>query len=81
MKPVKQTVTNSQMFINMTPATLTGLLVSLFLIVILLVALNCLYNVKTNDQYGRHHLWVGKESWSTWLFRFIFKLIYTFFNQ
>lgn len=50
------------MFINMTPATLTGLLVSLFLIVILLIAINCLYNVKTNDQYGRNHLWVGKES-------------------
>jgi hypothetical protein len=54
------TDTKSSLFLNMTPATLTGLLVSLFLIVILLIAINCLYNVKTNDQFGRNHLWVGK---------------------
>ena len=69
---MKQAVTNSKMFINMTPATLTGLLVSLFLIVILLIAINCLYNVKTNDQYGRSHLWVGKESWKSWFYLHLF---------
>lgn len=50
----------SQLFLNMNSITLTGLLVTLFLAVILLIAIKCLYDVKTNDQYGRTNLWVGK---------------------
>jgi hypothetical protein len=52
----------SKLFINMTPATLSGLLVTLFLLVVLIIAINCLYNVKTNDSFSRNNLWVGKES-------------------
>ena len=52
----------SQLFINMNSATLTGLLVSLSLIIALLIAVKCLFDVKTNDQFGRANLWVGKES-------------------
>jgi len=48
------------MFANMDSITLTGLLVSLFLIIVLLIAVKCLFEVKTNDQFGRTNLWVGK---------------------
>jgi hypothetical protein len=44
----------------MTPSTLSGLLVSLFLIVMLVIAIGCLYEVKTNDKFGKNNLWVGK---------------------
>ncbi len=52
----------SPLFMNMDSVTLTGLLVSLFLVIILMIAVKCLYDVKTNDQFGRTNLWVGKES-------------------
>lgn len=50
----------SLLFINMTPAVLSGLLVALFLIIVLLIGINCLYNIKTNDKFARSTLWVGK---------------------
>ena len=52
--------TESKLFVNMTPAALTGLLVSLFLVIMLIIAINCLYGVKTNDAFSRNNLWVGK---------------------
>lgn len=52
----------SLLFRNMSPVTLTGLLVTLFLGIFLFVAIKCLYDVKTNDQFGRSNLWVGKQS-------------------
>lgn len=53
-------VTLSPLFLNMDSVTLTGLLVSLFLVVMLLIGVKCLYDVKTNDQFGRTGLWIGK---------------------
>jgi hypothetical protein len=52
--------TYSNMFINMLPSSLSGLLVSIFLIVMLLIALQCLMDIKTNDKFARNNLWVGK---------------------
>ena len=52
--------TISQLFNNMTPATLSALFVTLFLIIVLLIGVSCLYNIKTNDKFGRSNLWVGK---------------------
>ncbi len=52
--------TDSQLFINMTPTTLSALFVTVFLIIMLLIGINCLYNIKTNDKFGRNNLWVGK---------------------
>ena len=54
--------TNSKLFENMTPSTLSALFVTLFLIIMLLIGINCLYNIKTNDKFGKNNLWVGKES-------------------
>lgn len=56
------TNTNSLLFTNMTPSILSGLLVTLFLIIMIMIAVSCLYDIKTNDKYGRNNLWVGKES-------------------
>ena len=53
---------NSKLFENMTPSTLSALFVTLFLIIMLLIGINCLYNIKTNDKFGKNNLWVGKES-------------------
>ena len=55
-------VAGSQLFINMTPSTLSALFVTLFLIIMLIIGVNCLYNIKTNDKFGKNNLWVGKES-------------------
>jgi len=56
--------TQSQLFLAMasSPASLPGLLISLFLIVMILIAVNCLYEVKTNDKFATSQLVVGKES-------------------
>ena len=54
------TPTFSPMFLNMNPSTLSGLLVGLFLIVVLLIGVSCLYDIKTNDKFARQNLWVGK---------------------
>ena len=52
----------SKLFENMTPSTLSALFVTLFLVVMLIIGITCLYNIKTNDKFGRNNLWVGKES-------------------
>ena len=54
--------TNSKLFDNMTPSTLSALFVTLFLVVMLMIGISCLYDIKTNDKFGRNNLWVGKES-------------------
>ena len=50
----------SQLFLNMTPSILSGLLVTLFLLITLMIGVNCLYDIKTNDKFARNNLWVGK---------------------
>ena len=50
----------SKLFQNMTPSVLSGLLVGLFLIIVLLIGVSCLYDIKTNDKFARNNLWVGK---------------------
>ena len=62
LQEAEPTNTNSQLFTNMTPSVLSGLFVALFLIIMLIIGINCLYNIKTNDKFGRQNLWVGKES-------------------
>jgi hypothetical protein len=46
----------------MTPSVLSGLFVAIFIIVVLLIAISCLYDIKTNDKYAVNNLFVGKES-------------------
>lgn len=52
----------SLLFINMTPSVLSGLFVTLFLVIMLLIGVSCLYNIKTNDKFGVNNLVVGRES-------------------
>ena len=52
----------SEIFDNMTPAALSGLWVTLFLLVVLLIGINCMLDLKTNDRFARQNLWVGRES-------------------
>ena len=52
----------SLIFDNMTPAALSGLWVTLFLLVVLLIGINCMLDLKTNDRFARQNLWVGRES-------------------
>lgn len=52
----------SQLFANMTPSVLSGLFVTLFLLVMLCIAVSCLYDIKTNDRFASTNLFVGKES-------------------
>lgn len=54
----------SKIFENITPYSLSGLWVGLFLIVVLLIGINCMLDLKTNDRFARQNLWVGRESWS-----------------
>ena len=61
---LQETNTNSKLFTNMTPSVLSGLFVALFLIIVLIIGISCLYDIKTNDKFARNQLWVGKESWS-----------------
>jgi hypothetical protein len=56
------TITPSRIFNNLTNYSLSGLWVGLFLIVMLGIALTCLYNLKTHDKFARQNLWVGRES-------------------
>ena len=53
---------NSTIFNDISPYSLSGLWVALFLIVVLLIAVNCLMDLKTNDRFARQNLWVGRES-------------------
>ena len=52
----------SKIFENITPYSLSGLWVGLFLIVVLLIGINCMLDLKTNDRFARQNLWVGRES-------------------
>lgn len=52
--------TKSQLFLNMTPEILSGLLVALFLLISLCIGVSCLSDIKTNDKFARTNLWVGK---------------------
>lgn len=56
----QQETNKSNLFANMTPAILSGLFVALFLIVMLLIAISCLFNIKTNDKFASTNLFVGK---------------------
>ncbi len=56
----QSTVQNSQLFTSMTSTALSGLIVAVFLIVMLLIGLGCLFDIKTNDRFARNNLWVGK---------------------
>ena len=53
---------DSLIFDNMTTASLSGLWVALFLLVMLGIAISCLFNLKTHDKFARQNLWVGRES-------------------
>ena len=53
---------NSQIFNDMTPYALSGLWVTLFLLVMLCIGVSCLLDLKTNDRFARQNLWVGRES-------------------
>jgi hypothetical protein len=57
----------------MTPVIFSGLMASLFLIVVLLIGVSCLYDVKTNDRFLTNNLFVGKESW---MIGMIIRIIY-----
>ena len=46
----------------MTPSALSGLFVAGFLLTVLLIAVSCLMDLKTNDRFPRTLLNVGKES-------------------
>jgi ABC-type nitrate/sulfonate/bicarbonate transport system permease component len=52
----------SKIFTNMTAASLSGLWVGLFLLVMLGIAISCLFNLKTHEKFARQNLWVGRES-------------------
>ena len=54
------TQVDSKIFNNITNYSLSGLWVGLFLLIMLGIALSCLFNLKTNDKFARQHLWVGR---------------------
>lgn len=56
------TEVDSQIFDDISPYALSGLLVGLFLLVVLCIAVSCLMDLKTNDRFARQNLWVGRES-------------------
>lgn len=53
---------DSKIFDAMTPYALSGLLVGLFLLVMMCIAVSCLYDLKTNDRFARQNLHIGRES-------------------
>lgn len=55
----------SKIFLNMGTSSLSGLWVGLFLLVMLGIAISCLFDLKTHDKFARQNLWVGRESWFT----------------
>lgn len=52
----------SRIFSDISPFALSGLWVSLFLLVVLCIGVGCLMDLKTNDRFARQNLWVGRES-------------------
>jgi hypothetical protein len=53
---------DSKIFYNMSSASLSGLWVGLFLLIMLGVAISCLFQLKTHEKFARQNLWVGRES-------------------
>lgn len=51
---------DSRIFINMSNYSASGLFVGLFLIVMLGIGLNVLFNLKTHERFARQNLWVGR---------------------
>jgi hypothetical protein len=52
----------SKMFLNMSTSAASGLWVGLFLLVMLGIAINILFGLKTHEKFARQNLWVGRES-------------------
>jgi hypothetical protein len=52
----------SKIFNDISSYSLSGLWVGLFLLVVLLIGINCMLGLKTNDRFARQNLWVGRES-------------------
>lgn len=52
----------SKIFNDISSYSLSGLWVGLFLLVVLLIGINCMLDLKTNDRFARQNLWVGRES-------------------
>ena len=50
----------SKIFNDISSYSLSGLWVGLFLLVVLLIGINCLLGLKTNDRFARQNLWVGR---------------------
>lgn len=50
----------SKIFNDISSYSLSGLWVGLFLFVVLLIAINCMLDLKTNDRFARQNLWVGR---------------------
>lgn len=51
---------DSRIFINLSNYSASGLFVGLFLIVMLGIGLNVLFNLKTHERFARQNLWVGR---------------------
>ena len=66
MKPRRLEVTaendtvESRIFNDISSYSLSGLWVGLFLLVVLLIGINCMLDLKTNDRFARQNLWVGR---------------------
>ena len=50
----------SKIFNDISSYSLSGLWVGLFLLVVLLIGINCMLDLKTNDRFARQNLWVGR---------------------
>ena len=50
----------SDVFNDMSPMALSGLFVTLFLLVVLIIGINCMLDLKTNDRFARQNLFVGR---------------------
>lgn len=59
---IEPVVNQSQILDNITPYAVSGILISIFLTIALVVGFNCLLDLKTNDRFPRNMYQVGKES-------------------
>lgn len=55
-------VSQSQILDDITPYAVSGILISIFLTIALVVGFKCLLDLKTNDRFPRNMYQVGKES-------------------
>jgi len=66
LRRLQQTAENdtveSKIFNDISSYSLSGLWVGLFLLVVLMIGINCMLDLKTNDRFARQNLWVGRES-------------------